>query len=63
MLGESNGEGVVNYWTLNDEKKWEAKEIYKQKENLEKIKFNEEHTCMAVIDQKGEENIIFESEL
>ena len=43
--GESNGEGVVNYWTLNDEKKWEAKEIYKQKEKLEKIKFNEEHTA------------------
>ena len=48
--GESDGEGVVNYWVLNDEKKWEAKEIYKQKEKLEKIKFNEEHTCIVVVD-------------
>ena len=61
--GESNGEGVVNYWTLNDEKKWEAKEIYKQKENLEKIKFNEEHTCIVVVDEEGQEHIILENEL
>ena len=60
--GESNGEGVVNYWILK-EGKWEVKEICRSKEKFEKIKFNEEHTCMAVIDQKGEENIIFESEL
>lgn len=60
--GESNGEGVVNYWTLNDEK-WEVKEICRSKEQFEKIKFNEEHTCIAVIDKHGEENIIFESEL
>ena len=61
--GESNGEGVVNYWTLNDEKKWEAKEIYKQKENLEKITFNEEHTCIVVVDEEGQEHIILENEL
>jgi len=61
--GESNGEGVVNYWTLNDEKKWEAKEIYKQKEKLEKIKFNEEHTCIVVVDEEGQEHIILENEL
>ena len=59
--GESNGEGVVNYWTLNDEKKWEVKEIYRQKEKLEKIKFNEEHTCIAVIDEEGNEHIILEN--
>ena len=61
--GESNGEGVVNYWTLNDEKKWEAKEIYKQKEKLEKIKFNEEHTCIVVVDEEGQEHIMLENEL
>jgi protein transport protein SEC13 len=61
--GDSNGEGVVNYWTLNDEKKWEAKEIYKQKEKLEKIKFNEEHTCIVVVDEEGQEHIILENEL
>ena len=59
--GESNGEGVVNSWILNDEKKWEAKEIYRQKEKLEKIKFNEEHTCIAVIDEEGNEHIILEN--
>ena len=61
--GESDGEGVVNYWVLNDEKKWEAKEIYKQKEKLEKIKFNEEHTCIVVVDEEGQEHIILENEL
>lgn len=61
--GESNGEGVVIYWTLNEEKKWEVKEIYRQKEKLEKIKFNEEHTCIAVIDEEGQEHIILENEL
>ena len=35
--GESDGEGVVNYWVLNDEKKWEAKEIYKQKDQIIKV--------------------------
>ena len=59
--GESNGEGVVNSWILNDEKKWEAKEIYRQKEKLEKIKFNEEHTCMAAIDEEGNEHVILEN--
>ena len=61
--GESNGEGVINYWKLNEEKKWEAKEIYRQKEKLEKIKFNEEHTCIATIDEEGNEHIILEKEL
>ena len=59
--GESNGEGVVNSWILNDEKKWEAKEIYRQKEKLEKIKFNEEHTCIAAIDEEGNEHVILEN--
>ncbi len=44
-------------------KKWEAKEIYRQKEKLEKIKFNEEHTCIATIDEEGNEHIILEKEL
>ena len=61
--GESNGEGVINYWKLNEEKKWEPKEIYRQKEKLEKIKFNEEHTCIATIDEEGNEHIILEKEL
>ena len=61
--GESNGEGVVNYWMFNEEKKWEAKEIYRQKEKLESIKFNEEHTCIATIDEEGNEHIILENEL
>jgi WD40 repeat protein len=61
--GETDGEGVVNYWMLNDEKKWESKELYRQTKKLEKIKFNEEHTCIAIIDEEGQENIIFENEL
>ena len=35
--GESNGEGVVNYWILK-EGKWEVKEICRSKEKFEKIK-------------------------
>ena len=61
--GSSEEEGVVNYYVLNDGNKWEVNEIYKQNEKLEKIRFNEEHTCIAIIDEKGKESIIMESEL
>ena len=60
--GESNGEGVVNYWILK-EGKWEVKEICRSKEKFEKIKFNEEHTCIVVVDEEGQEHIILENEL
>ena len=61
--GYSGDEGVVNYYILNEENKWEINEIYKQNGKLEKIRFNEEHTCIAVIDENGKENIIMENEL
>jgi protein transport protein SEC13 len=61
--GNSEDEGVVNYYILNDENKWELNEIYKQNGKLEKIRFNEEHTCIAVINENGKENLIIESEL
>ena len=60
--GELNGEGVVNYCILNDDN-WEVKEICRSKQKFEKIKFNEEHTCIAAIAQNGDESIIFENEL
>ena len=61
--GYSGDEGIVNYYVLNDENKWEVNEIYKQNGKLEKIRFNEEHTCIAVIDESGKESIIMENEL
>ena len=61
--GYSGDEGIVNYYILNDENKWEVNEIYKQNEKLEKIRFNEEHTCIVVIDETGKESIIMENEL
>ena len=60
--GEENGEGVVVCWILNGEK-WEEKEIYREKGKLEKIKFNEEHTCIVVLDEKGKEHLILGNEL
>ena len=61
--GSSEDEGLVNYYTLNEENKWDINEIYKQKGKLEKIRFNEEHTCIAIIDENGKESLIMESEL
>ena len=61
--GSSEDEGLVNYYTLNEENKWDVNEIYKQKGKLEKIRFNEEHTCVAVIDENGKESLIMENEL
>ena len=61
--GYSGDEGIVNYYILNEENKWEINEIYKQNGKLEKIRFNEEHTCIAVIDENGKESIIMENEL
>ena len=61
--GSSEDEGLVNYYTLNEENKWDVNEIYKQKGKLEKIRFNEEHTCIAIIDENGKESLIMESEL
>ena len=61
--GYSGDEGIVNYYVLNDENKWEVNEIYKQNGKLEKIRFNEEHTCVAVIDENGKESLIMENEL
>ena len=61
--GYSGDEGIVNYYVLNDENKWEVNEIYKQNGKLEKIRFNEEHTCIAVIDESGKESVIMENEL
>ena len=61
--GYSGDEGIVNYYVLNDENKWEVNEIYKQNGKLEKIRFNEELTCITVIDESGKESIIMENEL
>ena len=61
--GSSEDEGVVNYYTLNEENKWDINEIYRQKGQLEKIRFNEEHTCLAIIDENGKESLILENEL
>ena len=52
---------------MNDQlditKKWESKELYRQTKKLEKIKFNEEHTCIVVLDEKGKEHLILGNEL
>ena len=61
--GSFGDEGVVNYYFLNDENKWEKKRIHEDKGKLEKIRFNEEHTCIAIIDEEGKESILVESEL
>ena len=61
--GAFGDDGVVNYYILNEENKWEIKKIYENKGKLEKIRFNEEHTCIAIIDEDGNESIIMESEL
>ena len=61
--GSSEDEGLVNYYTLNDENKWDINEIYRQNGKLEKIRFNEEHTCIAIIDENGKESLIMENEL
>ena len=61
--GSSEDEGVVNYYTLNEENKWDINEIYRQKGQLEKIRFNEEHTCLAIIDENGKESLIMGNEL
>jgi len=61
--GSSDNEGVVNYYLLNEENKWEIKEIYRQNEKIEKIRYNEEKTCIATIDENGKENLIMENEL
>jgi len=60
--GSYGENGIVNYYFLNEENIWENKNIYEKKGKLEKIRFNEEHTCIAVIDEKGNESIIFENE-
>ena len=61
--GSSEDEGVVNYYILSEEKKWDVNEIYKQKGKLEKIRFNDEHTCIAIIDENGKESLIMENVL
>ena len=54
---------MVIYYVLNDENKWEINEIYKKNGKLEKNIFNEEHTCIAVINETGKESIIMGNEL
>jgi protein transport protein SEC13 len=61
--GYLGDEGVINYYILDEENKWEIKKIYENKGKLEKIRFNEEHTCMAIIDENGKESVIMESDL
>ena len=62
--GYSGNEGMAYLWELNEENnKWESKEIYEKTGKLEKIRFNEEHTCIVVINENGEESIILESEI
>ena len=61
--GSSEDEGIVNYYSLNEENKWDVNEVYKQNGKLEKIRFNEEHTCIAIINEEGKESIIMENEL
>ena len=60
--GYSGNEGIIYLWELNEENKWESREIYRKDEKFEKVRYNEEHTCIAVINENGEENIIMESE-
>ena len=60
--GYSGNEGIVYLWELNEENKWESREIYRKDEKFEKVRYNEEHTCIAVINENGEENVIMESE-
>ena len=61
--GSFGDEGVVNYYFLNDEKELKKKKIHGNERKLEKIRFNEEHTCIAIIDEDGKESILMESEL
>jgi len=61
--GESDEGGIVNYWILNEENKWEPHEIYRENVKIEKIRFNDDHTCIAVIDSEGKEHLILENEL
>lgn len=60
--GYSGNEGIIYLWELNEENKWESREIYRKDEKLEKVRYNEEHTCIAVINENGEEILIMESE-
>ena len=46
-----------------EDNKWDVNEVYKQNGKLEKIRFNEEHTCIAIINEEGKESIIMENEL
>ena len=51
---------------FNDEsKKWVPNKIFSSPENnkLEKIRFNEEFTSIAILDENGKEYLITENEL
>ena len=61
--GSNEGESLILYWILNEKNIWEAHEIYRNEGNLEKIRFNEEHTCIVVVDDKGKEILLKEDEL
>ena len=59
-------DGVAYYWIFNDEqKKWVPNKIFSSPENnkLEKIRFNEEFTSIAILDENGKEYLITENEL
>lgn len=60
--GDTGEIGIVNYWILNEENNWERHEIYNDKGKVEKVKFNEEHTCIALIMSDGKEQLIMENE-
>ena len=60
--GYSGNEGIIYLWELNEENKWESREIYRKDEKFEKVRYNEEHTCIAVINENGEESVIMENE-
>ena len=61
--GDTDEGGIINYWILNEENKWEPHEIYSQNTKFEKIRFNDEHTSIVVIDSEGKENLILENDL
>ena len=61
--GYSGCDGMAYFWEFNEENnKWDSKEIYEKTGKLEKIRFNEEHTSIVVINEEGEESIILESD-
>lgn len=59
-------DGVAYYWIFNEEeKKWVPNKFFGTEENykLEKIRFNEEYTAIAIVDENGKEYLVTENEI